>query len=218
EPHVAPGVQVDVEQVHRCEGARRSLCAAELAGNDAHRAAVLRQAHYRDVLRKQRLVARRGHLRFRWQVHPQLQRLEAAAAPRERRAVHLLVQQARAGGHPLHVAGPNAPAVAGGILVVDLALEHDSNRLEAAVRMPAHAARLLARREVGRAGMVEQQEGRELRPLLVMEHRMYREAVADSVAFALAMNAEDVFHAEQYGIEQLDKKAQNIAYSDLITR
>jgi hypothetical protein len=51
-----------------------------------------------------------------------------------------------------------------------------------------------------------------------MEHRMHREAIADPVAFALPMNAEDVFHVEQYGIEQLDKKAQNIAHSDLIIR
>jgi hypothetical protein len=66
--------------------------------------------------------------------------------------------------------------------------------------------------------MVEQQERRELRLLLVMEHRMHREAVADPVAFALAMNAEDVFHANQYGIEWLDKKAQNIGYSNLMIR
>ncbi len=132
--------------------------------------------------------------------------------------MHFLVQQACAGGHPLHVAGRDASAVAGGIFVVDLAVEHDSDRLEAAMRMPAHAARLVARREVGRTRMVEQQERRELRLLLVMEHRMHREAVADPVTFALAMNAEHVFHVDQYGIEQLDKKAQNIAYSDLRTR
>ncbi len=213
-----PGVQVNVEQVHRSEGARRSFCAAEFAGDDAHRAAALRQADDGEVLREQRLVARRRHLRFGRQVHPQLQRLEAAAAPRERRAVHFLVQQARAGGHPLHVARSDAPAVAGGILVVDLAVEHDSDRLEAAMRMPAHAARLVARRELGRARMVEQQEGRELRPLLVMEHRMHREAVADPVTFALAMNAEHVFHVDQYGIERLDKKDQNIGYSNLMVR
>jgi hypothetical protein len=38
------------------------------------------------------------------------------------------------------------------------------------------------------------------------------------VAFALAMNAEHVFHVDECGIEQLDKKAQNTAHSDLITR
>jgi len=48
--------------------------------------------------------------------------------------------------------------------------------------------------------MVEQQEGRELRPLLVMEHGMHRETVADPVAFALAMNAENVFHGSNMAL------------------
>jgi hypothetical protein len=38
------------------------------------------------------------------------------------------------------------------------------------------------------------------------------------VAYALPMNAQDVFHADQYGIEWIDKKAQNIGYFNRMTR
>jgi len=115
--------------------------------------------------------------------------VEAPAAAGEGLAVHFLVQQARAGGHPLHVAPADAPAVAGGVLVVDFALQHHGHGLEAAVRMPADPARLVGWREIGRAGVVEEEEGRELRMALVIEHRAYREAVADPVPFGRAVDA-----------------------------
>src|SRR6185436_8477253 len=106
-----------------------------------------------------------------------------------------LVQQARARGHPLHVAAADAAAVAGGILVVDFAVEHHGHGLEAAVRMPADAARLLRRRKVRRARVVEQQEGRELGMTPVVEHCMHGKTVANPVPFGLAVDAQDVFHA-----------------------
>ena len=121
--------------------------------------------------------------------------MELAAAARELRAVHLLVQQTGAGGHPLHFALADAAAVAGGVLVVDFAFEHQRHGLEAAMRMPADAARLFGRREIRRAGVVEQQERRKLGVALVVEHGVNRKAVADPVPLGLAVDAQNVFHA-----------------------
>ena len=125
--------------------------------------------------------------------------MEFAAAAGEFRAVHLFMQQTGAGGHPLHFALADAAAVAGGVLVVDLAFEHQRHGLEAAMRMPADAARLVGRREVRRAGVVEQQERRKLGMALVIEHGVDRKAVADPVPLGLAVDAQDVFHASEYG-------------------
>jgi hypothetical protein len=115
-------------------------------------------------------------------------------------AVHFLVQQAGARRHPLDVALADAAAVAGGVLVHDLAVEHHGDGLEAAMRMPFDAARLLRRREVERAGMVEQKKRRKLGMTLVVEHCMHREAVADPVPFGLLVDTQDVFHAINMGL------------------
>src|SRR2546422_702182 len=59
-----------------------------------------------------------------------------------------------------------------------------------AVRMPADAALLDGRPEIGGAGVIEKQEGRQLRTeILVAEHRVHREAVAHPMCFAPAVNA-----------------------------
>jgi hypothetical protein len=52
----------------------------------------------------------------------------------------LLVQDARRGRHPLHVAGADLAARAGGIAVLDLAVVADRDRLETAMRVFADAA------------------------------------------------------------------------------
>ena len=49
---------------------------------------------------------------------------------------HLLVEDAAAGGHPLHVACAEAPAIAEAVPVLDRAGEHVGDRLDAAVRVP----------------------------------------------------------------------------------
>ena len=114
---------------------------------------------------------------------------------------------AHAGLSSAVVALADAAAVAGGVLVVDFAVEHHRHGLEAAVRMPADAARFLGGREIRRARVIEQQKGRNLRVALVVEHGVDGEAVADPVPFGLAVNAEDVFHASQYGcVEYWDKE------------
>src|SRR2546425_6886988 len=84
-------------------------------------------------------------------------------SPRVVAPVHFLVQHARARGHPLHVARADAAPVAAGVLVIDLALVGDRDGLEAAVRMPADAALLDGRPEIGGAGGIGKEEGRHVR-------------------------------------------------------
>src|SRR5438128_4664752 len=158
--HAMARAQTHVEYVHRRNCLGRSADAGELARNDVYRAAIVRQRDPWDILGAQGLIARRRHLPCRRQIHPELQHFEASAALREIHAVHLLVQQARARGHPLHVARADAAAMAGSVFVIDFAVVHHRDRFEAAVRVPAHAAHSIARREVDRARVIEEQEGR----------------------------------------------------------
>ncbi len=109
--------------------------APELAADDPHHRAVvvddLGDLGARDVL-----VARRGHLQRRRQVGPELE----AVHPARRVAVrHLLVEDAAAGGHPLHVAGTERALVAQAVGVVDRAGQHVGDGLDAAVRVPGEA-------------------------------------------------------------------------------
>jgi hypothetical protein len=78
----------------------RTFLAPELAADDAHAGAVviddLRDGGGFDVL-----IARRGHFHGRGQVCPQLESMHAALRIALR---HLLMHDAAARGHPLHVA------------------------------------------------------------------------------------------------------------------
>ena len=58
---------------------------------------------------------------------------------------HLLVQDAAAGRHPLHVAGAEAAAVAEAVAVLDGPGEHVGDRLDAAVRMPREPGEIVVR-------------------------------------------------------------------------
>ena len=64
------------------------------------------------------LVAGIGHLERPRQVGPQLKAMHAAALVAFR---HLLVKDAAAGGHPLHVAGAHLTAIAKTVAVFDAA-------------------------------------------------------------------------------------------------
>src|SRR5690606_16243610 len=108
----------------------------------------------------------------------------------------LLVEDAAARRHPLHVAGADPPACARGVAMLEFALVDDGDRLEAAVRMHPDAARTGRRLEACGRGVVEQEEGRELSPqAVVAEERPDREAVAHPVGAGRAMYAEDLLHA-----------------------
>src|ERR1700724_3212407 len=70
------------------------------------------------------------------------------------------MQDAAAGGHPLHVAGPELAFVAEAVAVVDRAGEHIGDGLDAAVRMPREAGAVVLGTIV--AEVVEQEERIEL--------------------------------------------------------
>ena len=70
-----------------------------------------------------------------------------------------LVEEAAGGRHPLDIAGANDAAIARRILVLDLAVIDDGDRLEPAMRMLADAAPIGRGREIMRPRIIKQQEG-----------------------------------------------------------
>src|SRR4029077_21233116 len=86
------------------------------------------------------LIARIGHLQRRGQVRPQLETVHAAVAIPLR---HLLVKNAAAGGHPLHVAGDHLALVAEAVAVLDRTGEYVGDRLDPAVRMPGKSRNVI---------------------------------------------------------------------------
>src|SRR3546814_9044089 len=77
-----------------------------------------------------------------------------------------LVENAAGGGHPLDVAGTDDPAVARRILMLDLAVIDDGDRLEPAMRMLADAAPLGCRREIMRPRIRSEEHTSELQSLM----------------------------------------------------
>src|SRR5579859_7559864 len=69
---------------------------------------------------------------------------------------HLLMKNAAAGSHPLHVTRPHLAVIAQAISVLDRTREHVSDRLDAAVRMPRKASLIIARIIV--AEIIQQEE------------------------------------------------------------
>ena len=100
--------QARIQDLHRRKR-RRSAHAGIFPGDDSHRASSTRQADLAHAVGSQRLVARCRHLVSARQVDPKLRHLERPALLRERLGVILLVRDAGAGRHPLHVAGPIRP-------------------------------------------------------------------------------------------------------------
>ena len=97
---------------------------------------------------------------------------------------HLLVENAAAGGHPLHVAGGHAALVAERVAVRDLAGEHIGDGLDAAVRMPGEAGQIVGRILV--AKVVEQQERIEFGGLAEAEGALQLDAGALDGGFGLS--------------------------------
>jgi hypothetical protein len=105
------------------------------------------------------LIAGLRRLVFRRQIDPELRHLHLAAALGEDFGMELFMENPRARGHPLHVAGTDHAAGAGRIAMGDLPAIDDRDGLEAAMRMLDDAASLRGRLEAPRRGVVEQQEG-----------------------------------------------------------
>src|SRR5207302_541512 len=106
--------------------------APELTADDAHACAVvvgdLRYGGRRNVL-----IPRVSHLQRGRQVRPELEAVHAALGIT---LGHLLMQDAAAGGHPLHVTGGHLTLIAKAVTVLDGASENVSDCLDPAMWMP----------------------------------------------------------------------------------
>src|SRR5712691_11366999 len=157
-----------------------------LAGDHAHaRAPVLAHA-FRNLARGNLLVARPRHLQFRRQVHPDLESVHSAAFVADVARGHFGMHDAGTCGHPLHVARAKHAAMAGRVLVLELALQHVSDGLGAAMRVIGRADRL-AGAVISRPHLVEKEEGIDY----VQSRGRHRPAHDEACAFALTVRGDD---------------------------
>src|SRR5262245_274765 len=130
----------------------RARLAPEVAGDHAHpRPVVVRWLGY--GRRPDVLESRLRHIHRRGQIRPELQAVHPAVGVALR---HLLVQDAAARGHPLHVARSQTALVAETVAVINGAREDVCDRLDAAMRMPRKPGEVVAGSVVPE--VVEQQE------------------------------------------------------------
>jgi len=118
-----------------------------------------------------------------------LHHLERAAALCETGAVVFLVHETRGRRHPLHVSRTDQTAASGGVAMLDFAFVHDRHRLEAAMRMLAHAFALGGWRKNRGPRVIEQQERRELgRVLVIGKDSAHGKAVSHPVALIVTLD------------------------------
>src|SRR5438094_10656191 len=96
------------------------------------------------------------------------------------------MHDAGACGHPLHVARAKHAAMAGRVLVLELALQHVSDGLEAAMRVIGRADRF-AGAVIGRPHLVEKEEGIDC----VQSRGRHWPAHDEACAFALTVRGDD---------------------------
>src|SRR5213078_1000192 len=172
-PEGAPGRDRHVEVLgFRHDLTHRAAHAGDLAADDADGRA-LGRLRLRDVVPLHLAVARVHHLVARGEVRPELEAPHPALAVALR---HLLVDDAAARRHPLHVSRRDDAAVPEAVPVLHVARQHVRDRLDAAVRVPGEPADVLGR--VVRAEVVEEEERVELRHLVVAEHPLQVDAGA----------------------------------------
>src|SRR6187399_386879 len=107
----------------------------------------------------------------------------------------LLVQDAAAGRHPLHVARSDGATGTGGVTVFHATFIDDGDGLETTVRMLAHAALRGGRREFRRTCVIQQQEGTEfLAQPVVAEQGAYGKTIANPVTLRGVVDAHDLLH------------------------
>ena len=133
------GAQRGVDLCHRRVRRTRSGGAGDLAGDDADQRTAIGRRDQRDLIGAQILIAGVGPLALPRQVHPELEAVEEAAADDQVLGRLLDVEDACAGRHPLRVAVGDASATAVRVGVLEDAVDHVGDGLEAAVRMPGRA-------------------------------------------------------------------------------
>jgi hypothetical protein len=166
--------------------------AVDLASDDAQQRAAVRRAQQRDRVGADVLVARRHQLVARWQVHPQLQTVEQAAAGDQPLRRALDVQNPAARRHPLRVAIGDHAAATVRVLVLERAVDHVRDGFEPAVGMPRRALRL-ARRVLDLAHLVEVNE----RIQISQRHTGERATNGKTLAFEAARSGGDRSHRAQ---------------------
>lgn len=164
-------------------------------GDQPKAARVVLERDARDVAVENGLIARRGHFVLGRQVDPQLDHFQFAAGLGEVFRVELLVEDPGSGGHPLHIARADDAAAAGRVAVLHFAFIHDSHGFETTVRMLTNATAFGGRGEIGRAGVIEQQEWADvLAQVVVGKQRANWETIADPMAARAGVDTDDIFH------------------------
>ena len=110
--------------------------------------------------------------------------------------MELFVQDAAGSGHPLHIAFADDAAVAGGVAVLHLAVIHNGDGFEAAMRMLAHAPALAGGLKLRRGGVVQQQKWAALghARAAVAKHAVDRKSVAHPMPAGGASDFENLLH------------------------
>ncbi len=126
-------------------GGARSGELADRPGDDPQQRVGTRGGDQDDLIGLQVLVTRVGPLLGAGQVHPQLEPVEPATGVHDVLGWGLDVQDPLAGGHPLGAAVADDPATTDGVGVLEHAVHHVGDRLEASVRVPWGALGLTGR-------------------------------------------------------------------------
>src|ERR1700722_5173355 len=113
----------------------RTFLSPKTSAHDSHVRAVI-IFYLGDIERLHFLISRRGHLERCRKIRPQLKAMHPSRLIALR---HLLMNDATTGGHPLHIAGGDGPAVSHAVAVFDRSGKHISDGLDPAVWMPRKA-------------------------------------------------------------------------------
>ena len=116
------------------------------------------------------------------------------------------MDDAAAGGHPLHIARTDNAASPGGIAVFHFTGIDDGDRFETAVRMFAYSTPLPGGREFHRPGIIQEQKRRQFgAPVVVGKDTAYRKTVTYPMALVLALYKGQFLHGVTSLIESIAK-------------
>src|SRR6266850_2506945 len=162
---------VEIPRIRR-DALDRAGLPPELATDHSHPRPIVVH-HFGNVARGDVLIARLRHFQRRGQVGAEL---ESVYAPVLVVLRHFLMQDAAASGHPLHVAGTEAAAIAEAVAVRHLAGQHVGDRFDPSMRVPWKAGEIVVRVLV--AKIVEEQKRIELGRIAKPERALQLDAGA----------------------------------------